>query len=189
MRIERFIIVLLVSVCGTAMSQDDLVDLDTISLEHMDSMGYRNYHVPDDLYFSNYSGNVQRPEDKKVNKDDFYPIGWSKDGLFAFAVEAYAENCNCNFTEFYIQDLKTDEVLWKHYYNNEAYQVAWHDGDRSTRDSLRKVHSCYYMKCLWYTLYDTIAPVLFEHGIIPEQRSSYRMDLDTDEKFYFSFLV
>ncbi|MBX3287947.1 MAG: hypothetical protein KF855_01260 [Acidobacteria bacterium] len=46
--------------------------------------------------------------------DKFYPIGWSKDGKFAYFEEQADEACGCYFGAFIIQDLKTDKILWEH---------------------------------------------------------------------------
>ena len=45
--------------------------------------------------------------------DRFYPIGWSRDGKFAYYVEPVDEECGCYFAELHIIDLKTDKILWK----------------------------------------------------------------------------
>ena len=52
--------------------------------------------------------------DLEFLEDKFYPIGWSKDGKFAYFVEPADEACGCYFGTFVIQDLKTDKVLWQH---------------------------------------------------------------------------
>ncbi len=43
----------------------------------------------------------------------FYPIGWSRDGKFAYLWEPADEACGCYFAEIIVQDLKTDKILWK----------------------------------------------------------------------------
>lgn len=42
-----------------------------------------------------------------------FPIGWSRDGKFAYYVEPVDEECGCYFAEMVIQDLRTDKVLWE----------------------------------------------------------------------------
>ena len=63
------------------------------------------------------------PEDvdhtKFVLREKFYPIGWSKDGKFAFYTEPADEACGCYFAELIIQDLRTDKVLWRKDYSSE----------------------------------------------------------------------
>ena len=44
--------------------------------------------------------------------EEFYPIGWSGDGKFAYIVEPADEACGCYYANLVIKDLKTDTVLW-----------------------------------------------------------------------------
>ena len=48
----------------------------------------------------------------------FYPIGWSKDGKFAYLFEPPDEDCGCYFAEVVIQDLRSDKIVWKERYSN-----------------------------------------------------------------------
>lgn len=50
-----------------------------------------------------------------VNK--FYPIGWGKNGEFAYVVEPADEACGCYFFDIYIQD-KSGENLWSWHYDS-----------------------------------------------------------------------
>lgn len=60
----------------------------------------------------NVSGEAQ-----KFITASFYPIGWSRDGKFAYYWEPADEACGCYFAEIVIQDLKTDKVIWKEEYD------------------------------------------------------------------------
>jgi hypothetical protein len=61
------------------------------------------------FYIRSYPGGpVQR-----LYTDGFYPIGWSRDGKFAYYVEPVDEECGCYFAELKIIDLRTDKVLWE----------------------------------------------------------------------------
>lgn len=51
--------------------------------------------------------------------ESFYPLGWSRDGKFAYFVEPPDEACGCYFSELVIQDMRTDKVLWKKKYSSE----------------------------------------------------------------------
>ena len=51
--------------------------------------------------------------------DNFYPIGWSKDGKFAYYLEPVDEACGCYFGKLVIVDLKNDAVLWQFDYTSE----------------------------------------------------------------------
>jgi hypothetical protein len=57
-------------------------------------------------YYKDYPGQAFYTE-------NFYPIGWSKDGNFAYYVEPVDEACGCYFAKLFIMDLKTDKVLWE----------------------------------------------------------------------------
>lgn len=52
----------------------------------------------------------------------FYPIGWSRDGKFAYLVEPPDEACGCYFAEIVIQDLVTDKILWSERYSSESLE-------------------------------------------------------------------
>src|SRR5205814_3361425 len=51
--------------------------------------------------------------------ESFYPIGWSKDGKFAYYYEPVDEACGCYFAHLVIQDMRTDKVLWEFKYNQD----------------------------------------------------------------------
>ena len=51
--------------------------------------------------------------------ENFYPIGWSKDGKFAYYTEPVDEACGCYFGKLVIVDLKNDAVVWKFDYTSE----------------------------------------------------------------------
>ncbi|MEK7724504.1 MAG: hypothetical protein AAB336_09170 [Acidobacteriota bacterium] len=58
-------------------------------------------------------------ENPTLMKEYFYPIGWSKDGKFAYYLEPPDEACGCYFGEIYIVDLKTDKILWTKKYEGD----------------------------------------------------------------------
>jgi hypothetical protein len=51
--------------------------------------------------------------------ESFYPIGWSKDGKFAYYTEPVDEACGCYFGKLVIADLKNDSVAWQFDYTSE----------------------------------------------------------------------
>lgn len=53
-------------------------------------------------------------------RENFYPIGWSKDGVFAYYLEPADEACGCYFARLVIQDLRTDKILWERSYNSDG---------------------------------------------------------------------
>jgi len=51
--------------------------------------------------------------------ENFYPVGWSKDGKFAYYLEPVDEACGCYFGKLVILDLKNDAVVWQFDYTSE----------------------------------------------------------------------
>ena len=49
--------------------------------------------------------------------ESFFPIGWSKDGKFAYYVEPVDEACGCYLGRIVIQNMRTDEIVWEFEYN------------------------------------------------------------------------
>jgi hypothetical protein len=43
--------------------------------------------------------------------ESFFPIGWSKDGKFAYYSEPVDEACGCYYAYLAIQDLRTDKII------------------------------------------------------------------------------
>jgi hypothetical protein len=114
--------------------------------------------------------------------ENFYPIGWSKDGNFAYYVEPVDEACGCYFAKLFILDLKSDKVLWK----------FEHEGDSIEEE--QKAGKPYSLVTLWRANRKLFSDKLREHGIEPQGRNlllsfpaSYKgdilmADLKTKEK-------
>ncbi len=51
--------------------------------------------------------------------ENFYPVGWSRDGKFAYYLEPVDEACGCYFGKLVILDLKNDAVVWQFDYTSE----------------------------------------------------------------------
>ncbi len=187
MKLLLSIVVFLLSLNNKLSAQNTdtiLVDLDTLSDEMASTFGYRNYRIPGEIYISKYL--LNGAPGKTVETDELYSIGLSEDGKYAFAIEPYAENCDCYFVEFYIVDLANDnEVLYFSHYDNESWQRSWDKASGSDKDSLREVHKCSYMKCAWYQVYNALSAEMFKYGIKQtEGRSYYRgNELSTDDRF------
>jgi len=49
--------------------------------------------------------------------DKFYPIGWSKDGKFAYIIEPLDEAVGMYFIKIVVQDMNSDKILWKFEYD------------------------------------------------------------------------
>ncbi len=51
--------------------------------------------------------------------ETFFPIGWSKDGKFAYYTEPVDEACGCYYAYLAIQDMRTDKVVWEFKYSQD----------------------------------------------------------------------
>lgn len=80
----------------------------------------RLFPVPERLVLNGIGESDPNEEETpaKLMTENFYPIGWSRDGKFAYLVEPPDEACGCYFAEIVIQDLKTDKIVWKERYNS-----------------------------------------------------------------------
>jgi hypothetical protein len=95
-----------------------------------------------------------------IYTENFYPIGWSKNGNFAYYAEPVDEACGCYFAKLFILDLKTDKVLWK----------FEHQGDSMEED--RKAGKPYSFATLWRANQKLFSDKLREHGIEPQWRTA-----------------
>jgi hypothetical protein len=89
----------------------------------------------------------------KLSPEGFYPIGWSRDGKFAYYVEPVDEACGCYFAELVIQDTRTDKELWHFKHDTEKHVDA--EG-APIPDDIRK---------LWKRNEKMFVEKLREHGI------------------------
>ena len=105
--------------------------------------------------FPQYYG---QQEYQQLLPEAFYPIGWSRDGKFAFYVEPPDEACGCYFAELVIQDLRTDKELWK--FKNDPESRLNAKGEIIEDD----------MRRLWLRNQKLFSKKLREHGIIPHAR-------------------
>ena len=71
--------------------------------------------VPQQLELPRY----QKSLPSQLISAKFYPIGFSQNGKFAYAIAPADEACGCYFFEFRIQDLVTDEVLFRYLYSSD----------------------------------------------------------------------
>ena len=96
----------------------------------------------------------------KLLVEGFYPIGWSRDGKFAYYTEPVDEACGCYFAELAIVDLRTDKVLWQ--FKNEPNDRVDKEG-APIADDIRK---------LWKRNEKLFAEKLREHKIEQVSRFS-----------------
>jgi hypothetical protein len=89
--------------------------------------------------------------------EGFYPIGWSKDGKFAYYSEPGDEACGCYFAKLVILDLVSDKVLWSFDYN------GLDKGDEGRKGAPRSIND------LWRTNRKLFSDKLREHNIVPQR--------------------
>ncbi|HET6892221.1 MAG TPA: hypothetical protein VFH31_14055, partial [Pyrinomonadaceae bacterium] len=94
--------------------------------------------------------------------EGFYPIGWSKDGKFAYYLEPVDEACHCYFAKLFILDLKSDKILWSFDYNSEFIDEARKEGRPFT------------LATLWRANQKLFSEKLREHDIEPSGRFALR---------------
>ncbi|MBX3281535.1 MAG: hypothetical protein KF756_03570 [Acidobacteria bacterium] len=97
----------------------------------------------------------------------FYPIGFSRDGKFAYAYEPVDEACGCYFANIVIQDLKTDKTLWE--LDFDQGELMDGKGEMLPIDTLPKV---------WKYKSKLINSKLREHKIVAGNLSMVRADFD-----------
>ena len=102
------------------------------------------------FYYRSYPGGPML----QLYADGFYPIGWSRDGKFAYYFEPVDEACGCYYAELHIVDLKTDKILWE--FENKPQERMDEKGSILEDD----------MKRLWARNNKLFSEKLNEHGII-----------------------
>ncbi|MFZ1700106.1 MAG: hypothetical protein WBO10_09620 [Pyrinomonadaceae bacterium] len=121
----------------------------------------KNYSVPREVplervvrrAFPTYF--VPRQQFSRLETSGFFPIGWSRDGKFAYYEEPVDEACGCYFANLVIQDLRTDKVIWKFDYNQDGQTDA--NGKMPPEDTIAK---------LWRKNVKLFSQKLRENGII-----------------------
>lgn len=77
------------------------------------------YAQPTRLMLKGDKNSSDENDPNALLREKFYPIGWSKDGKFAYYVEPADEACGCYIAQLIVQDLWTDKILWRKSYNSE----------------------------------------------------------------------
>lgn len=72
-----------------------------------------------DVVHNRFSNLMQGPSELPILDAEFYPLGWSTDGKFAYAIEPPDEAVGSYFLNVYIQDLVTDKIIWQDKYQSE----------------------------------------------------------------------
>jgi len=88
-----------------------------------------------------YSSNI---EGVPFIYDNFYPLGYSSDGKFAYIKEYDTDPADMVLIRTFIQDLVTDKIVWKDEYRVEEnitdidFQSFWKERHESVEDKLKK---------------------------------------------------
>jgi hypothetical protein len=104
--------------------------------------------------------------------EGFYPIGWSKDGKFAYYSEPGDEACGCYFAKLVILDLRNDKVLWSFDYN------GLDRGDGGRKGEPKSIND------LWRKNRKLFSDKLREHNIVPQGQFallSFPINYDGDQ--------
>jgi hypothetical protein len=89
--------------------------------------------------------------------EGFYPIGWSKDGKFAYYSEPGDEACDCYFAKLIILDLVSDKVLWSFDYDSGNAEGEGRKNPPTT------------ITTLWKEKRKLFSDKLREHNIVPQR--------------------
>lgn len=98
------------------------------------------YEQPKLLKFEKF---VQREKENSLIVEKFYPIGWSRNGRFAYLVEPADEACGCYFAKVVLQDLRSGKKLWSYSYvgkegRKESIETFWKANKRIFSQKLKK---------------------------------------------------
>jgi hypothetical protein len=116
--------VLLISAAAIAAAQAYTVPK-KLSLDRAAKREFRKWHITP----ARYPGLI--PE-------QFFPIGWSKDGKFAYYYEPVDEACGCYYAGLVIQDMRTDKVLWEFKYDQDD-DIDPNTGEMKGEGDIRKL--------------------------------------------------
>jgi len=95
--------------------------------------------------------------------EGFYPIGWSKDGKFAYYSEPGDEACGCYFAKLVILDLVSDKTLWSF------------DYDSSDAEGKGRKHPPTTINALWREKRKLFNGKLSEYGIVAQRSFNLRL--------------
>ena len=79
------------------------------------------YGIPSRLSLKGDENGGGEESPDKLLLEKFYPLGWSKDGKFAYYTEPADEACGCYFANLIIQDMRTDKVVWSYTNVNQDF--------------------------------------------------------------------
>lgn len=99
-----------------------------------------------DVVHNRFSHLLQGPSGVEILDAVFYPLGWSADGKFAYAIEPPDEAVGAYFLNMYIQDLVTDKILWQDKYQSkpessddaQSFAAYWQTNQSEMEAQLKK---------------------------------------------------
>jgi hypothetical protein len=151
-----FLLITLISACTTSDKKGgdpkdpaENVEVDQPEIVEVEPELPKDYSLPTKLKYAVAEGYDLMTE--------FYPIGWSADGKFAFVREPADEACGCYFFDIVIMDMVSDKILWEWKFND--------DGAGET------------MKSVWKKNYALLKSKLLENKII--QASDFALGKST----------
>ena len=97
--------------------------------------------------------------------EEFYPIGWSKDGKFAYYTEPGDEACGCYFAKLFIVDTVSDKVLWSFEYSGLDDEDPEKPKYRAITDLWRKNRQLFSDKLNQYGIVALARPALLTFPI------------------------
>lgn len=143
-----FVILLAVTAsCGSDKTNKETSEKENIETEESKTeevFQEREYELP--------AQTASNSDDSEIISDKLYPIGWSKDGKFAYIIEPVDEGTGFYFITIAIQDLNSDKILWKFEY--------------TTKDEIEDKD----LKTTWEEKYAEIKEKLNEHKIEQEKK-------------------
>lgn len=147
-----------------------------------ESFEEQDYQLPAEFEYLEPEGEFPRLYDK------FYPLGWSKDGKFAYLTEPADEATGFYFFSIQIVNLLNDKVVWE-----------WTIDENHEID-----HSQTNLKKVWEENYDEFKQALNQHAIVQKEEfklgklsfqqagNDYKLEMQTsteaDEEFGIEFV-
>lgn len=114
---------------------------------NVNSTAAQTFAEPKDLHLNGYLSEAEKAENQLHHiEEGFYPIGWSKDGKFAYLLEPPDEACGCYFANLIVQDMRTDKILW-----NNSY-VGSEGADENIKSHWRKNQKSFSRKLAQYKI-------------------------------------
>jgi hypothetical protein len=90
----------------------------------------------DRVIWRHFAGYRKQYQGQAFALEGFYPIGWSRDGKFAYYYEPDGGDCDCYIAKLMILNLKSDSVAWLFEYNSGGLEEAKKEGKPYSQDTL-----------------------------------------------------